>query len=594
VSAPVFVVAAPGSGAEVLAEVAARAPGAALVSEEAIESVPDLHPANRGWDSNRLAPGDAGPEVTPALLGGGGSRAVMAGAKTALRIPFLAAAFPDARFVYLQRDTGEALPEAVAAWREGGAVTYPDLPGWDGPPWSFALTPEWRTLAGAELADVAAHQWRMVTTILLDDLEALPGERWAVAGHANLVAEPRAELERLCRFAGLDVPADAHFPTPARQATSGLSAAIQHAAPAGRRGRALVARPRLPASRAPASPLRSVSTTSLAQVLSEANSSLMLTTYQTGKVVAVAELNGGVNTHFRDLESPMGVAYADGRLAVGARSQVWDYRDVKDVAAKLDPPGRYDACFIPRGVRWTGEVQIHELAFAGGELWFVATRFSCLATLDDDHSFVPRWRPPFVSALAAEDRCHLNGMAVVGDEVRYVTALGATDSAGGWREDKAAGGVLLDVPSGETVAAGLSMPHSPRWHRDRLWVLESGQGTLATVDLDSGKLETVAEFPGFTRGLAFAGPLAFVGLSEVREATTFGGLPLTARLEERQCGVWVVNVESGELVGFLRFEELVEEIFEVALLPGIAFPEIAEHGSEVVNGSFVVPEGSTP
>ena len=149
--------------------------------------------------------------------------------------------------------------------------------------------------------------------------------------------------------------------------------------------------------------------------------------------------------------------------------------------------------------------------------------------------------------------------------------------------------MLIDVDSSETVIRGLSMPHSPRWYRDRLWLLESGQGSLATVDLDTGTVETVAELPGFTRGLAFAGSLAFIGLSQVREATTFGGLPLTGRLEERQCGVWVVNIETGAIVAFLRFEDLVQEVFEVALLPGLRFPEIAEHGSDAVNLSYVLP-----
>ena len=153
-------------------------------------------------------------------------------------------------------------------------------------------------------------------------------------------------------------------------------------------------------------------------------------------------------------------------------------------------------------------------------------------------------------------------------------------------------GIVVD--SNEIAVTGLSMPHSPRWHNGRLWVLESGEGSLATVDLASGTVETVAQLPGFTRGLAFAGPLAFIGLSEVREANTFGGLPLTARLEDRQCGIWVVNVETGATVGFIRFEDLVEEIFDVALLPGIRFPELAEHGSDAVNNAFVVPPQPEP
>ena len=155
--------------------------------------------------------------------------------------------------------------------------------------------------------------------------------------------------------------------------------------------------------------------------------------------------------------------------------------------------------------------------------------------------------------------------------------------------------MIIDVETNQIVASGLSMPHSPRWYRDQLWVLESGQGRLCRVDPASGAVETVAELPGFTRGLAFAGPLAFVGLSEVREATTFGGLPLTARLEDRQCGVWVVNIETGATVGFLRFDDLVQEIFEVTLLPGLRFPEIAEpHSETVANGFVLAPPPSSP
>ena len=134
------------------------------------------------------------------------------------------------------------------------------------------------------------------------------------------------------------------------------------------------------------------------------------------------------------------------------------------------------------------------------------------------------------------------------------------------------------------------MPHSPRWYDDRLWVLESGNGTISVADLDAGTTETVAELPGFTRGLLFAGGVAFVGLSQVRETATFGGLPLMERLDERLCGVWAVNPQTGKVVGFLRFEELVQEVFDVALLPGVRYPEIAEEGSDAASTSFVLPE----
>jgi uncharacterized protein (TIGR03032 family) len=211
--------------------------------------------------------------------------------------------------------------------------------------------------------------------------------------------------------------------------------------------------------------------------------------------------------------------------------------------------------------------------------------------LDRDHSFVPRWRPPFVSALAPEDRCHLNGLAVVDGRVRFATALGRSDVADGWRDAKARGGVLLEVPSGEAVASGLSMPHSPRWHDGRLWVLESGKGEIGVVDAAAGRVETVARLPGFTRGLAIAGGYAFVGLSQVRESV-FGGIPLGERLEERVCGVWAIDLASGKVAGFLRFEDAIQEIFEVAFLPGMRFPELSEPEGDLVASTWVLPDAA--
>jgi uncharacterized protein (TIGR03032 family) len=240
----------------------------------------------------------------------------------------------------------------------------------------------------------------------------------------------------------------------------------------------------------------------------------------------------------------------------------------------------------------TGDIDIHEMAYdADGRLWLVNTKFGTLCTLDPDHSFNPVWRPSFVSALAPEDRCHLNGLAMVDGRPRYVTALGETDTAGGWRANKRNGGLLMDVQSGEILLRGLSMPHSPRWYNGQLWVLESGQGSLARVDLAKGTWETVAQMPGFTRGIDFVGPLAFIGLSQVRESAVFSGIPLVERLEqaERQCGVWVVNWQTGETLAFLRFEEGVQEIFAVQALPA-AFPEMLEWQDPLLMTSYVVPD----
>jgi uncharacterized protein (TIGR03032 family) len=175
--------------------------------------------------------------------------------------------------------------------------------------------------------------------------------------------------------------------------------------------------------------------------------------------------------------------------------------------------------------------------------------------------------------------------------VRYVTALGTTDTESGWREHKTSGGVVLDVASGEVVVGGLCMPHSPRWYDGKLWLLESGNGAIGYVDLERGRFEEVTRVPGFTRGLSFAGPYAFVGLSQVRE-TLFEGIPLKAEGVERSCGVWVVDLRSGAMAAFLRFEGIVQELYEVLALPGIRYPEIVEAGNEVLDTSFVLPDAA--
>jgi uncharacterized protein (TIGR03032 family) len=626
ITRPIFVAAPPRSGAAAVVRALARAPGVVLSGGDngsVLDDLPELHPSQRSWDSNRLTVADAKPEVVtrvhesihPGDLNGGKRdpdggqpqtvRPLDGTPKNALRIPFLSAVFPDATFVYVYRDPRESLVEIVGDWERGVMVTYPDLPGWPGPPWSYLLVPGWRGLSGRPLPEVVAEQWATTTRTLLDDLENLAPERWCVIDRGALLEDPKREIDRLCGSLGLEPSAE--LSAPLRAAREQLAEQAGEAARDGaviegilprtddisRRAREWLATP--PGSGRPRpssadSPLRSVYTGSLPPILEQMGSSLLISTYQTGKLICARYDEGRINTHFRNFDKPMGLAVHPGRFALGTRTEVWDFRNMAEAAPKVEPKDTHDACFLPRNRHYTGDIAIHEIAFSQGELWVCATNFSCLGTLDAHHSFVPRWKPPFVTDLVPEDRCHPNGLAVIDDRVRYVTALGETNDRGGWRESKASGGVLIDVESGETVLRGLSMPHSPRWHRDRLWLLESGKGDLCVTDLDTGKVETVAELPGFTRGMAMAGPLAFVGLSQVRETATFGGLPLTERLDERLCGVWVINIESGSTVGFLRFEELVQEIFDVTILAGTRYPEIAEPGSEAVSYSFALPD----
>ena len=616
---PIFVVGPPFCGQELIVACLSRASGVFRYAGRApsfVDELPEADAAASGFDSHRLdadaAPALAEParralaatvldrEERPLEATEGVARALAGGGRLALRVPFLAAAFPDATFVLAAREPPAAAAEMLAAWRAGGVGEVEGLPGWEGPAWTLPLIPGWRSLAGEPLEDIVVEQWRAIAETVLDDLEALGSDRWCVAGYEGLLADPRAEIQRLCAF--LDLDYDQALITPAETGARAGAAAtpevpaelgevLGRAAGAAERLRELVAPVAPPPDRRarPGSAFASVSTATFPRALARLRSSLLVSTYQSGKLICARERDGQLNTHFRDFDKPMGIAVAGGRFALGTREEVWDLRDMPAVAPKIEPAGTHDACYLPRNRHTTGDIAIHEMAFAEGELWVVASAFSCLATLDSEHSFVPRWKPSFITEITIGDRCHLNGLAVVADRVRYVSALGTSNQAQGWRPGKATGGVVMEVPSSEVVVSGLSMPHSPRWHNGRLWVLQSGRGEMSVVDLDRGTTDTVCELPGFCRGLAFAGRTAFVGLSQIRESSTFGDLPLTQRLRERVSGVWMVDTVSGEVEGFLRFDDVVQEVFDVALLAGKRFPEIAEPGSPAVSTSYELP-----
>lgn len=333
---------------------------------------------------------------------------------------------------------------------------------------------------------------------------------------------------------------------------------------------------------------------SFPEVLAELGGSLLVSTYQAGQLVSIGLHEGRVSLSFQAFDQAMGVAVGDGRVAVGSRRQVWMLRDHADVAAAIAPPGRFDRCLIARSSTVTGIIQGHELAWVDNgaqepELWVVNTLFSCLAAVHPDFSFVPRWRPPFITALAAEDRCHLNGLAMRDGKPAYVSLMARTDVSQGWRQLPKSSGVVLDIVSGEPVANGIVMPHSPRWHDGRLVVLNSGMGAIDQVDLDSGVRTQVVPLPGFTRGLAIQGRFAFVGLSKVRETAVFGGTPIAEFHDQLKCGVGVVDMQTGATVASFEFQTGVEEIFDVQIVPGARSLALGDGSGEDV---WVVPRST--
>jgi uncharacterized protein (TIGR03032 family) len=311
---------------------------------------------------------------------------------------------------------------------------------------------------------------------------------------------------------------------------------------------------------------------SLPSLLIDSNCSFLVSTYLIGNVVTVGAKSGQMFIEFHTFDRPMGMAVSREGIVICGRNQVWFMPMLLDIAAQMAPRGQYDLAYFARRSHYTGNILCHEIGWVGKELWIVNTRFSCLCTLHHTCHFAPRWRPPFITDLAPEDRCHLNGLATVDREARYVTALAETNTREAWRAVKASSGCLIDVPSNAIVSRGFAMPHSPRVANGRLYVLHSGQGRLEVVDPANGQREIVCELPGYARGMSIHGSLAFIGLSKIRASSPMDGVPIAAKRDELKCGVWVVDLTRGKIVGHLEFLAGIDELFDVQVLPGVPSP----------------------
>lgn len=302
---------------------------------------------------------------------------------------------------------------------------------------------------------------------------------------------------------------------------------------------------------------------------------LAFSTYQSGKLFLLGRNpNGELSIFERTIARCMGLYADEHSLWMASLYQIWKFENVLT-------PGElyqgYDRLYVPRVGYTTGDVDTHDVTIdASDRMVFVNTKFSCLATLADRDSFSPLWRPPFISKLAPEDRCHLNGLAMENGKCRYVTVVSQSDLTGGWRDRRRDGGCVLEVPSGRVVASGLSMPHSPRIYRGKLWVLNSGTGHFGSINVDTGKFEPLTFCPGYLRGLTFVGDYAVVGLSRPRHEKTFTGLELDDNLAAKQgqarCGLMVIELKTGDILHWVQIEGVVQELYDVVTLPGAVRP----------------------
>ncbi len=309
--------------------------------------------------------------------------------------------------------------------------------------------------------------------------------------------------------------------------------------------------------------------------LNEHNVSIAFTTYQAGKLFLIGlRADGRMSIVERTYTRCMGLWASRETLLMTSLYQLWRFENALQ-------PGQthqgYDRLYVPQVGYTTGDIDAHDVGVdKNGRIIFVNTLFSCLATVSESHSFVPLWKPPYISKLAAEDRCHMNGLAMVNGRPGYVTSVGQTDVTDGWRDRRGEGGCLVDVQKSEIVLSGLSMPHSPRYHAGKIWLLESGTGYFGTVDLENRKFQRMTFCPGYARGMSFIDNFALIGLSKARQNRTFSDLELddnlAAKDAEARCGILVIDLRTGDIVHWVRFEGAVSELYDVAVLRGVRRP----------------------
>jgi uncharacterized protein (TIGR03032 family) len=305
--------------------------------------------------------------------------------------------------------------------------------------------------------------------------------------------------------------------------------------------------------------------------------SLAFTTYHANRIFFIGlSSKGQLSLSAQTLPRCMGLwASPDAQtLYLSHLFQVMRYESIPDPA--LAKKG-VDRMYVPRHAFTTGDSDIHDIAAdSKGRPIFVNTLFSCLATVSSRYSFEPIWKPKFISKLAPEDRCHLNGLAMVEDKPRYVTCVANSDVSDGWREHRADGGMVIDITTNDVVAGGLAMPHSPRFYNGRLWLHNSGRGEFGYVDMKTGKFEPIAFCPGYLRGLSFMGEYAVVGMSLSRNNINFAGLPLDDALKSRnaeaRCGIQVIDLNNGNIVHGIRLGGAVQELYDVVTLANTRNP----------------------
>jgi uncharacterized protein (TIGR03032 family) len=313
----------------------------------------------------------------------------------------------------------------------------------------------------------------------------------------------------------------------------------------------------------------------LLTVLGKLNVSICMTSYQSGRFYLIGRNpKGGIMINEQVYEKAMGTHVEGNTIILATLYQIHCFENTLQSEQRVEEI--FDACYVPRVTYNTGYLDAHDVSRTkDGDIVFINTRFNCIAKLSTKYSFETVWKPDFISGIVDEDRCHLNGMAMRDGKPAYVTAASKSNTVDGWRDRRNNGGVVIDVQTNKVICEGLSMPHSPRIHNGKLYVLDSGTGRLGTVEQDSnemGRFEEVTFCPGFVRGLSFHGDYAFVGLSKPRYER-FEGLALDEKLKEADsepwCGIQIIDLKTKTVAAWFRIDGAVQEMFDVNVVPDV-------------------------
>ncbi len=338
------------------------------------------------------------------------------------------------------------------------------------------------------------------------------------------------------------------------------------------------------------SPFAAQFSPNLPELLGQLDCSLALTTYQAGKLVLVSGVEDERLVQLpRSFRRAMALARSGSRLAVATLDSVIVYANDPRLAARYPKqPDTYDSLFVPRLRYYTGNIDNHGLAWGTEGLYTANTAFNAIGLLGDEYSFRPTWTPPWMEKPEPGDRSHVNGFALVDGKPKWITALGQGTEPGAWRKTIPGGGVLLDTDSGEIVAGDLQMPHSPRIVGDGLFILESATGELSRIDTSTGQKDSVARMDGFVRGMSVWRDHLFVAFSKLRKnSSTFRDLPIADKA--KAAGIAVIHAPSGATVAWMRYNQTVDEIFDVEVLPGLRRPGIVRHDDELATRAFTMP-----